>query len=347
MKPADQIKYWVGKTRDVLRTQHKSYATEKDYCGWLTRYFAFTTRLASGFSHEQKAEKFLTHLAVDCNVSDSTQSSAFFAILFFYKHVVRKPLEKVDSFRATRSQHVRMSPTISDTHRLLDALPDVSGYPTNLIGRILYSRGLRVREPLNWRMKDVQFEGRKLFIMAGKGKKDRVVRMDDWMVEPLQRQIIAALLVWESDVRDRLPLEIPNLLAVKYPDYKFSKHWAWVFPAKHSCEHPRTGETVRYHMHPCYVQRAFKIAGRKTGVFAIPHLMRHAHASHLLESNLASIKALQEEMGHVDPRTTLGYCHADALSVPDPTILAQNRNVITIEPCIHRRIEYHNPKPNE
>ena len=331
MKPADQIKYWVNRTRDVIRIQQKSYSTEKDYCGWLPRYFDYTTRLAKGFSHEQKAEKFLTHLALDCNVSDATQTAAFFAILFFYKHVIRKPLENVDSFRATRSQHIRLAPAISDTHRLLDALPDVSGYPTNLIGRILYSRGLRVREPLNWRMKDIRFGDRKLVIMAGKGKKDRVVHLDDWMVKPLQRQMVAALLVWESDVRNGVPLEIPNQLSKKYPDYKFSKHWAWVFPGKHTCEHPRTGEIVRFHMHPCYVQRAFKIASRKTGVLAIPHQMRHAHATHLLETNLVSVSSLQAEMGHVDPRTTLGYCHGEALGVPDPSILGHREPVIMIE----------------
>jgi integrase len=59
--------------------------------------------------------------------------------------------------------------------------------------------------------------------------------------------------------------------------------------------------------------------------------MRHAHATHLLESNLASVSALQAEMGHVDPRTTLGYCHGEALGVADPTILGRRDSVISVD----------------
>ena len=323
--------------------QNRSLSTERDYCGWLRRYFAFTTKLPPGFTPEQKAEKFLNHLANVENVSAQTQDGAFYAIIYFYKNVVRTELKAIQFLRPAKRQAVRTAPPIGDTQRLLAALPDVAGYPTHFQGRLLYARGLRVCEPLNLRMKDVRFEDRKLILIAAKGNKDRVVRMDEWMVECFQRQMVAALLVWESDCRQRLPLEIPNQLAKKYPETRFSKHWAWVFPGHQPCKHPRTGEMVRFRQHECFLQRAFKIARQKTGVFATPHNMRHAHATHLLESGLTSVKALQEEMGHVDPRTTLGYCHADALSVPDPTLLQARQTYITIPPAVapleYRRLE--------
>lgn len=345
MTANEQIDHWVAKTRDILRVQNKSYQTEKDYCGWLRRYFTFTTKLPKGFTAEQKFEKFLTHLAVDQDVSGATQDSAFFAILYFYKNVVRKPLENIDCLRAEKRERVRTAPPLADTHRLLAALPDVSGYPTNLIGRILYGRGLRVSEPLNLRMKDVRFAERKLIIIGGKGKKDRVVKLDEWMVEPLQRQMVAALLVFESDCRNKIPLEIPNQLAKKYPETLYSKHWAWVFPGRQPCRHPRTGEIVRYRMHQCYVQRAFKMARQRTGVLAVPHEMRHAHITHILENGLASVSALQKEAGHVDPRTTLGYCHGEALSVPDLTMLQPRGDFITIGPAQVPRLEFQTANP--
>ena len=341
MKPQEQIEFWVNRTREVLRMQNRSISTERDYCGWLRRYFAFTTKLPKGFTPEQKAEKFLNYLANVQDVSGQTQDGAFYAILYFYKNVVRTPLKDIQCLRPAKRQVVRLAPPIHDTHRLLDALPDVAGYPTNFQGRLLYSRGLRVCEPLNLRMKDVRFEDRKLILIAAKGNKDRVVRMDEWMVEAFQRQMVAALLVWESDCRAGLPLEIPNLLAKKYPETRFSKHWAWVFPGKQPCRHPRTGEMVRFRQHECFLQRAFKIARAKTGVLATPHNMRHAHATHILESGAASVKALQEEMGHVDPRTTMGYCHADALSVPDPTNLVRRPTTLYIPPTEVKRLEFH------
>ena len=340
MKPEEQIEFWVNRAREVLRMQHLSYSTERDYCGWLRRYFAFTTKLKKGFTPEQKAENFLNYLANVENVSGQTQDGAFYAILYFYKNVVRTPLKDIQCLRPAKRQAVRTAPAIEDTHRLLAALPDAGGYPTNLQGRLLYGRGLRVCEPLNLRLKDVRFSDRKLVLIAAKGNKDRVVKMDEWMVEPLQRQMVVALTVWESDCRNQIPLEIPNQLAKKYPETRFSKHWAWLFPAKQTCVHPRTGEIVRYRQHECFLQRAFKVARQKTGVLATPHNMRHAHATHLLESGLTSVKALQEEMGHVDPRTTMGYCHADALSVADPMLLQQCQTIITVVPLEPRRLEF-------
>ena len=197
------VSFGVEKLRVVIRREHLAFSTERDYCGAIRRYFRFTVNLAAGLSGEQKAEEYLNHMAVDRDVSEDTQNGAFFAILYFYKNVVKKPLQNVDCLRAKRRERVRTAPTIEDTQKLLAALPDVSGYPTNLQGRILYSRGLRVCEPLNLRLKDVRYGDRKLIIIGGKGKKDRVVKMDEWMVEPLKRQMVVALTVWESDCRNK------------------------------------------------------------------------------------------------------------------------------------------------
>lgn len=342
MNAQEQIEFWVNRSREVLRMQNKAYSTERDYCGWLRRYFTFTTRLPKGFTPEQKAEKFLTHLALVEGVSGDTQEAAFFAVLYFYRHVVRKPLENIECLRAKRHERIRTAPPLRETHELLAALPDVSGYPTHFQGRMLYGRGLRISELLNLRLKDVRFGDRKLVIIAAKGNKDRIVRLDEWMIEPLQRQMVVALSVLESDTRNGIPLEIPNQLARKYPETRFSKHWAWLFPAKKTCRHPRTGEVVRYRQHQCYLQRAFKIGRQRTGVLAVPHEMRHAHATHLLESGAASVSALQKEMGHVDPRTTLGYCHGEALSVPDPMRLASRQTTMIVLPIEPHRLEFQN-----
>lgn len=178
MNAQEQIQYWVEKCREVIQRQRLSYQTEKDYCGHLRRYFAFTTKFPKGFSPEEKAEKYLNYLASpQVDVSEATQSAAFFAILYFYKNVVNAPLKNIDSLRCKKRTRERTAPAVGDTHRLLSALPDVSGYPTNLQGRMLYARGLRVSEVLNLRLKDVRFADRKLVLIAAKGNKDRVVRM--------------------------------------------------------------------------------------------------------------------------------------------------------------------------
>jgi integrase len=50
-------------------------------------------------------------------------------------------------------------------------------YPTNLIARLIYGCGLRVCEPLNLRIKDLNLEQLTLFLVGAKGGKDRVVAL--------------------------------------------------------------------------------------------------------------------------------------------------------------------------
>lgn len=231
--------------------------------------------------------------------------------------MLRQPLKAVDALRATRPERVRHAPTVAETRALIAAVQPVAGYPTHLVTRLLYGCGLRVSEPLNLRVKDVCFEESKLFIMGGKGRKDRVVALPCSVTEDLRAQLDFARAVWKRDGEAKIPLELSNQLGVKYPEYKFAWQWAWVFPAHWPCKNPRTGELVRYRMHEANVQRAIREVRRKIGVMVLPHELRHAYATHSLDRGV-NLKALQEAMGHTQIGTTISYCHADGLSVPSP-----------------------------
>jgi integrase len=273
-------------------------------------------QMPSHLSSEQKMERFLTELALK-DVSASTQNQAFNAILFFYRDVLGVQLKNVDALRATRPDRIRIAPSRDDTFKLLDAVKDSSGYPANLVVRMLYGSGLRVSEPLALRIKDVNFADSKLFILGAKGQKDRVVRMPCSVVDRLREQIEYARSVARKDKAAKLPIQLPHQLAKKYPEMEFNENWAWVFPLRHPCRDPRDGRLVRWHMLADTVQRAVKVARRQLGIMVTPHSLRHAFATHCLDSGV-NMKALQEAMGHKFIETTAGYCHADALSVRSP-----------------------------
>jgi integron integrase len=307
----------IDQLRLVLRRQHKSLSTEKSYTFWLRRYIPAVLLMPRNLPSEQKLERFLSDLARDRDVSASTQNQAFNALRFFYRDVLGQDLGNVDALRAQRPVHERHAPTIAETQSLLQTVGNEGGYPTNLIARLLYGCGLRVTEPLNLRIKDIDLEGRTLCIRGAKGGKDRVVALPASLIPELTQQMDLARTVWERDQQNRVPLMLPHRLARKYPAYQFSWGWAWLFPAHHPCRDPRTGTVVRFRMHEANVQRAVKKASCQLETSVLPHELRHGYASHCLARG-TNPRAIQQAMGHNSLETTMGYFHAEALSVSSP-----------------------------
>jgi len=200
---------------------------------------------------------------------------------------------------------------------MLAKVGDVGGYPTRLIVNLLYGCGLRVSEPLNLRLGDVLLAESKLVIRAAKGGQDRFVAIPCSLVGEIQAQIAVAKALAGADRVNRIPVKLPGLLATKYPHWQFSPKWAWLFPARQPCADPRTGQTVRWRCHEANVQRAVKAAAQPLGLDITPHHLRHSYATHCLNGG-ANVRAIQSAMGHKQLETTMGYLHAEALSVRSP-----------------------------
>lgn len=133
----------------------------------------------------------------------------------------------------------------------------------------------------------------------------------------LRDQIESARVTWKCDHHNQVPVALPNRLGTKYPRVPFDWNWAWLFPARPPCRDPRSGKLVRWRLHEANRQRAVRKAGVQTGLFILPHELRHAYATHCLNRG-SNPKAIQEAMGHKSLETTMGYLHADALGVGSP-----------------------------
>ena len=144
-----------------------------------------------------------------------------------------------------------------------------------------------------------------LVIRSAKGGKDRFVSIPCSLVTELQAQIAVASALAESDRINRIPVKLPGLLATKYPNSQYSPRWAWLFPSHQPCIDPRTNKTVRWRCHEANVQRAVKATAAPLGLEITPHHLRHAYATHCLESG-SNVRAIQVAMGHEQLETTMG-----------------------------------------
>ena len=86
----------LDRVREALRVRHMSLRTEKAYLHWIRRYILFHGKRHPREMGEQEINGFLTHLAVDGQVSASTQTQALCALLFLYRNVLDREVGELD-----------------------------------------------------------------------------------------------------------------------------------------------------------------------------------------------------------------------------------------------------------
>jgi len=292
---------------NVFRFRHYSYRTEQTYLHWIKRFGHWCREHPDG-SHEDKVRGFLTDLARRGQVAASTQRQALNAIVFLYKRVLLNDLGDFADF--ARAKKPRRLPEVLSKREVSELLKRMTGQPWLMAG-LLYGGGLRVRECLRLRVKDIDFDRQMIMVREGKGNKDRTVPLPASLVAPLTAHIaevkrihVAELAVGRGDV------DLPGALARKYPAAPKEWGWQWVFPARKLSSCPRSGVVRRHHIHATAIQKAVKKASRLAGIAKKvgPHTLRHSFATHLLENGY-DIRTVQELLGHKDVSTTQIYTH--------------------------------------
>ncbi len=307
--PDDKPDPWaiaIEALKNEIAVRHYSKKTLKAYSLWAEklRYF-IKNKLPENLTPDD-VKGFLTFLAVNKKVSASSQNQAFNALLFFFRHVLKKEFGKIEGVvRAKRKPCIPVVLSWEEIDRILQNMP----YPYDLIVKMLYGCGLRLSECMKLRIHNFNFDHHVLTIHNGKGKKDRTVPLPESISDALQNQVNQVIALHEADLKSGYSgVFMPGRLENKYKNAPKELIWQWFFPAKTLTFVAETNEYRRYHLHETHVQKAIKRAVNKSKILkrASAHTFRHSFASHLLEANY-DIRTIQEMLGHSDVRTTMIY----------------------------------------
>ena len=172
----------------ITEIRRRAYAisTEQSYEHWLFSYIAFHGGRDPSAMSGEDIVKYLEYLAVERNISASTQNLALNALVFFYQEVLHRPLGELDDF--TRAKRSRRLPVVLSRQEIAGLLGQLKGMSW-LMAALQYGTGMRLMECIRLRVQDIDFAYQQIFVRAGKGMKDRVVPLPGRLVDDLKRQI--------------------------------------------------------------------------------------------------------------------------------------------------------------
>lgn len=305
----------IDKLADEIKTRHYSRKTLKTYADWSRKFQAFLKSKPVSELSSEDVKAYLTYLAVKSKVSASTQNQAFNAILFLYRHILKKDFgDHKDIPRAKSSRYI---PVVL-SRREIDAVIKHLDYPFNLVVKLLYGCGLRLFECVKLRVHDFNFDEGILTIQDGKGKKSRTTPLPQAIMLELLSQLEAVKRLHDEDIKKGYSgVFLDGQLEKKYPSAAKEFIWQWFFPQRSLTIIADNNERRRYHVNERDVQEALYEAVRRAKLTkrVTSHTFRHSFATHLLQANY-DIRTIQTLLGHSDVRTTMIYTHC----VPSKTI---------------------------
>lgn len=222
--------------------------------------------------------KFLHHFDKEPIRINQTEINAYFieiknpstykqtkgAVKWFYDVVIKQP-RKFDQLPARKME--RKLPAIFSKEEIQKLIFSIENIKHRAIISTIYSLGLRISEPLNIEIKDIDSIRMMVHIRAAKGKKDRYVP---------------------------LPENLLHLLRKYYSKYRPQKY---LFEYKNNEQYSDSSIRAVFH-------RACGVAGITKNVRV--HSLRHSFATHHIESG-TDISILKNLLGHNNIKTTLLY----------------------------------------
>jgi len=168
--PIDKQSPSIQRYLAALTARHYSGRTKESYEKWLRRFLESTGDRSPKALGSADINSFLSHLAVDEEVSASTQNQALAALLFFFRNVLNVPVSNIGE--VIRAKKPKRLPVVMSRQEVRAVLSELQGEKW-LAASLIYGTGIRLMECLELRIQDIDFARNEILVRNGKGGKDR------------------------------------------------------------------------------------------------------------------------------------------------------------------------------
>lgn len=230
------------------------------------------------------SEQIINYLTT--KVRPNTRRHAHSALKLFYTNIVNQP-NKFN--RIPYAKKERKLPQPLEIDEILGMLDVCKNTKHRVIVYLLYGCGFRIQELIDLKWSHIDRASNVIYVIQGKGKKDRKVQLFPQLIELLEKYYFD--FNKECRVSDYV---LKGQSKPKYSDTSINN----------------------------VLKKLAKDAGIRKNVHA--HILRHSYASHMLESGI-NLRTIQELLGHENCSTTEIYTHISVkhiASTPSPMELA-------------------------
>lgn len=211
-----------------------------------------------------------------------TVFNSFYKYLVFMDKIKNNPCDGIKSPKLEKKLPTYL--TNEEIAKLFNIrLTKPVDYRNKAILEVMYATGARISEVINLELNQIDFE-ECIIRVVGKGKKERIIPLDDVAIEALDNYI--------NNYR-------PFLIKNETCNYVFLN---------------KNGEKISRQM----IFKILKNLANKAGITKeiSPHTLRHSFASNLL-NNGADLRVIQELLGHENLETTEIYSHLQNKKIKD------------------------------
>jgi len=215
---------------------------------------------------EENIEKHLYYLKTKKNYSSESLNLARASLIYFFNKILKKPIT-IEILKIKRKKSL---PRPIERETIIKLIQNTYNLKHRILIELVYSSGIRPFEAIKVKWNDIDFINKTIRINQGKGKKDRISILSDFVIPHL------------LDLKESKP---------NNNDYVFF-----------SQARPKT------HISKKTFQKILENGSIKAKLDFIvtPYQLRHSFATHSLEDG-TDIRHIQELMGHSSTKTTEIY----------------------------------------